>query len=240
MPAGHIGTYWWSLLGCQSTWCAVWGKLRPKSAGPAENANYPFGICDYRKKKFLDGRHAANYAAKYLTKIPAGGFPQWVFDFHGRIPRYSVNKGFWRDEVEAKPRKKSLRHRDSCQCDECVAHQIVPDPEYWETGPRRCKTIRQRVAACCGRSDLFYIKATRATDGEVINKETTWLGGMNVHLGELWKEFAGVSDGEAWPFMLHNPMQLQMVKSFVARLESERWREKWFQDQMVNRDATES
>lgn len=74
----------------------------------------------------------------------------------------------------------------------------------------------------------------------MVSKETTWLGGMNVHLGELWKEFAGVSDGEAWPFMLHNPMQLQMVKSFVARLESERWREKWFQDQMVNRDATES
>ena len=72
----------------------VWGKLRPKPAGPAENANYPFGICDYRRKKFLDGRHAANYAAKYLTKIPAGGFPQWVFDFEGRIPRTVSTRAF--------------------------------------------------------------------------------------------------------------------------------------------------
>ena len=50
------------------------------------------------KRGSFDGSsHAINYATKYICKLPADGFPDWVMRSRKNIPRYSSSRGFFLD-----------------------------------------------------------------------------------------------------------------------------------------------
>lgn len=80
---------------------------------------------------FKNGKHAALYASKYLTKYPEHGFPNWVMQVTYRVRRYSTSRGFWGTISERNKRPKRMR---------------------WV---RRSRSHQQRMNGCC-RSCIVY------------------------------------------------------------------------------------
>lgn len=87
---------------------ASWSKHRPRNGGPIRGKRPGFGTVFLSRDKFEGGAtHAARYATKYLTKVSATGFPEWVLAMgkERRIRRYSTSRGFWnRPSVERSTR----------------------------------------------------------------------------------------------------------------------------------------
>lgn len=104
----------WHLL-LDATWIPfaaiteVWDKFRPKWLPPPEGVRPPMGSCRFTASKFERGgaAHAANYVAKYLTKHPADGYPDWVMNAKTRIRRFSTSRGSGRRPSSGRPRRRS-------------------------------------------------------------------------------------------------------------------------------------
>jgi hypothetical protein len=71
----------------------LWDRNRPDTAGPVQPGRPGFGFVWMSKDKFDSTEHAAHYVTKYVLKYPKAGYPDWVLDFVGRIPKYSTSRG---------------------------------------------------------------------------------------------------------------------------------------------------
>jgi hypothetical protein len=118
----------------------IWSRFRPTEATPlAEKVtaeNYKgqapaFGSVRYTSSG--DSERAAFYATKYLTKFPKEGYPAWVLDRIGRMPRYGTSKRFF-------PRVPG--HDPMCFCEECRG-DAEPEAKL-KPLPRACITKRPR------------------------------------------------------------------------------------------------
>ena len=120
--------HWHVLL--ETTFCPIeriqelWDRNRPEGAGPIEHNRPGFGFCWISKSDFASMEHAANYATKYCTKPPDHGYPEWVLDFVGRVPKYSTSRGFW-GEGEA-----PVVQESSCFCSICRGE--APTTGFWK------------------------------------------------------------------------------------------------------------
>jgi len=151
----------------------IWNRFRPEWAGPVEAGRPGFGALRFSAPKFASAEHAANYACKYLTKMPRDGFPDWVLDGEDRFHRYNVSRGFWKAAGEVvKPRKEPGPHPAGCVCDGCTAVDVmsgVPILAEEETQDVHCegcrcdpckrkrglyRSHRERIEACCGKGVL--------------------------------------------------------------------------------------
>lgn len=158
----------------------LWSACRPRSAPKlperitAKNyKDHPpaFGSVRY---SFKTGRasSAANYACKYLIKQPVEGFPGWVLDHEGRVPRYGRSRGFFPvpecnsdgERVKESKGKTGFRavHGPDCFCDVCRGDVIDQRVQK-----RSLKTIRDRLDACGGRSMLTHADAVEQEDGSL-------------------------------------------------------------------------
>jgi hypothetical protein len=71
-----------------------WG-VRPKYVGKGQKP--VFGSVNFQ----LRGRESlgamCHYLTKYVTKMPAGGWPGWLGRFNGQLRRWSTSRNFWRN-----------------------------------------------------------------------------------------------------------------------------------------------
>jgi hypothetical protein len=153
----------------------LWGRLRPKGI-PLVKGRPPFGIVRVTAgREFTNRAHAANYATKYVIKPPKDGWPQWVREFDGRIPRYSASRGFWGTSKRQRgdgPEKIGPPHPPECFCEQC---REGINPETGEMRRRR-RTIAERVAGCGKGTMLFCVRTRFDEDGELVEKSSAFVG----------------------------------------------------------------
>ena len=172
----------------------VWGKLRPPGIDQVDGRP-PFGKVDVSPgSKFQDSEHAANYGTKYVIKEPREGWPEWVWEFEGRVARYGVSRGFWGDTAQRRAvvatEVVAVPHGEDCFCEECRAGRDVA------TGKERrtMRTIRERVARCGEGSVLFRRDWVQRDDGKWESRGRRYLGYSRESLDRLCS-VAGVSVG---------------------------------------------
>ena len=116
----------------------LWDLNRPDGAGPVERNRPGFGFVWMSKSDFKSMDHAANYVTKYCLKHPEQGYPDWVLDFEGRVPKYSTSRGFFADDDE--PGEVVETTAEVCFCSRCrgeqpgngVWKQVALPPEDWQ------------------------------------------------------------------------------------------------------------
>lgn len=128
-----------------------------------------FGHVRFSKAQFHTPEYAANYACKYLTKLPQQGFPQWVLDFKGQIRMFATSRGL----IPQKPRPKkpfepkvhegARPHHDTCFCERCRGETPEQEPE----GEKQ-RTVGERVKRCGQRAALIARPLMMKPDGELV------------------------------------------------------------------------
>ena len=172
----------------------LWGKLRPAGIEQVPGRP-PFGKVDVSAGKFLNGAHAANYGTKYVIKEPREGWPDWVWEFEGRVAHYGVSRGFWgtagRRCATAGPEVVAVPHPAECFCEDCREGRDVA------TGKARrpVRTIRERVARCGRGTMLFRVRGEWDADGDKVC-EDRFLVGIS---GRGFPEVCGMAVVEARP-----------------------------------------
>lgn len=162
----------------------AWSSFRPKWAPrlpkkvTAENykdLDRPaFGSVRFTLRNCTDVWTASGYATKYLVKIPEYGFPDWILDYVGRVPRYGHSRGFFPDDKPA--RRKSSEREPSF------------DPERLEREP---KTLRERVAQCKQQTTVLRVVVTK-DGGERIESKPEFRQTLKVPFHRACREL-GVS-----------------------------------------------
>jgi hypothetical protein len=153
------------------TLAALWARFRPVSAGPPQGDAPAFGHVHISKVKFLGPEHAANYACKYLTKLPEQGFPQWVLNFEGQIRMFATSRGLLpqkpRAKEEFKPtlHDKVTPHRDTCFCERCRGETVETVQNEVKV---RQSTVGQRLMKCGQRAALIAVPMLMRPDGELV------------------------------------------------------------------------
>ncbi len=162
---------------------AIWSSFRPKSAPKlaekvtAENYRAldrpAFGSVRFTLNNAKPW-NAALYATKYLVKVPERGFPDWVLDYEGRIPRYNHSKGFF---SEGKPSTTSSGAR---------ADPLDFNPDALDRRPER-KTLRQRIRQC--KAKTVILRALVYREGGVLKPQRPkFVGMLNVPFRTVCQE----------------------------------------------------
>ncbi len=174
----------------------IWSRFRPEWAPPLSEAvtaeNYKgrapaFGSVRFTVRR--NKRSAGFYASKYLTKFPAHGYPNWVMDRVGRMPRYHHSRQFF-------PR--TAGHDPKCSCPECrpperpsrkktkkKKEKKKNDKAACATGKSNGATIRERVAACATKSTIFAVPQVMLPDGELVDGRVSFVKNVNLAFEEV-------------------------------------------------------
>jgi hypothetical protein len=188
-------------------WSACRPSTAPKLPIRVTAKNYheldrpAFGSVRFSFKNGCRARSAANYACKYLIKPPEDGFPDWVLDHLGRVPRYGRSRGFFKPEEKAKkedakdgeekPTRKGFQwvHGPECFCPVCRG-------EYSDSRvrQRKAKSIRERIAGCGERSMLIQATATEREDGKLEFSDRKFERMIDVPYAVLKEQLPSLSD----------------------------------------------
>lgn len=188
----------------------IWSRFRPATAPKLEQAitaeNYQGQAPAFGSVRFTpatDREKAGYYATKYLTKYPVDGYPAWVLDRVGRMPRYNHSKGFF-------PRES--KHDPMCFCDECRGDAPIPpnssSPKKKERkNPSRKKaiaaTIRQRLEQCGNRCTIVQVERIQLSDGTLVDGKARFNGQLNLSFQEAC-DYLGLSL-DRWQIELSGP-----------------------------------
>ena len=149
------------------TICDAWNAFRPPWAGPVLGDRPAMGSVQFTKSRHNRSNNAegcANYLAKYLTKHPKNGYPEWVLDADYRIRRFTTSRGFWRGFQGP---------RDSetwAGVEDVTAVEMEEGESIIET--EKPMTIRQRIALCGSISNVFrVIELVNLDTGEIAERE---------------------------------------------------------------------
>lgn len=166
----------------------IWSSFRPKWAPSlpvkvtAENYKTldrpAFGSVRFTLTGCRDAWRASAYTTKYLIKTPVGGYPDWVLDYVGRVPRYGHSRGFFPDgrppDPKASQRKPSF------------------DPKLLE---REAKTLRERVAQCRQQTTVLRVEVSIDETGERIEGRPRFRKTFKVPFHEACAELGVSVDG---------------------------------------------
>jgi hypothetical protein len=145
---------------------ALWDRNRPAGAGPVHPGRPGFGFVWISKQGFASPEHAAHYVTKYVLKYPQEGYPAWVLDYAGRIPKYSTSRGLLAEERDDDAEYVEVT-AEACFCAKCRG-EVPPGewkpvelpPEEWEHLPadrtHRLGTLpdgRERRLVWCAAAD---------------------------------------------------------------------------------------
>jgi hypothetical protein len=186
----------------------IWSRFRPDSATPCAQKitaeNYrgeapAFGSVQFTPSD--DSDSAASYATKYLVKYPKKGYPHWVLDRFGRMPRFGHSHGFF-------PKRNG--HDGMCFCDECrgeaeakATKQAREKPSASSTlrRPRLAKTIRQRLEQCGKSCTIVSVSRVQLSDGTIVDGKAKYDGKLELSFQEAC-EFLGLSGDGRWQIEL--------------------------------------
>ena len=186
----------------------VWSRFRPAFAEPLgeriTSQNYKgqapaFGSVRYSRHP--DKLRAGYYATKYLTKYPAKGYPDWVMDRVGRMPRYGRSHRLF-------PRVSG--HDGMCFCGECCGEVVPPasrrrlkvagSPERVRQR-HEAKSIRQRVEACEATCSIVEVQRVQLPDGVVVDGRGRFEGNVSLSFQEVC-DHLGLSSENRWQIEL--------------------------------------
>jgi hypothetical protein len=170
----------WHLL-LDATWIPfgaitdTWDKFRPPWLPPPEGVRPPMGCCRFTASKFDAGGalHAARYVAKYVSKFPADGFPEWV-TARKNIRRFSTSRGFWSAPVDWSSEEEeisAIAARDTDGQDEAEEAGAVQEEAHRGEG----RSIRERVAACCTTCNVFAVYECVDPFTGKVTEEEVWV-----------------------------------------------------------------
>lgn len=185
----------------------IYSRYRPSDATPLAEPitaeNYKGRAPGFGSVYFsppADPLRAAGYVTKYLTKFPKHGFPDWVLDRTGRVPRFNHSRGFF-------PR--IPKHEGMCFCDECrgeveslpkTREKRVPkkkQSEREQQAPSRPVTsIRERIEKCRKTSTIVEVNQVRLPDGTVVDGRGRFVATIALEYAAAC-EFAGQSPDDA-------------------------------------------
>ena len=182
---------------------ATWSAFRPPAAPKLPERITPenyhgkapgFGSVRFTLQKSAPHR-AAGYACKYLIKVPSYGFPDWVLDHEGNIPRYGRSRGFFpsRTKCDAPKLPRTCRgviHPPECACSDCL--QGITRPGHQK---RRLRTLRDRLSQCEASSYLVDTELHRDEEGKLVEGKSTYRGQISVPFAAVCEEF-GIQEGK--------------------------------------------
>jgi len=179
---------------------AAWSSFRPKFAPQLPEKitadNYQgmapgFGSVRFSFKKSTPHR-AAGYACKYLIKVPDYGFPDWVLDHEGNVPRYGSSRGFFPPKEKKEPKAKSGKikvHPPECMCWDC--REGITRPGHQK---RIHRTLRERLAQCEQSSYLTKVPLVMDDDGKLVEGYGEYIGQVSVPFSVICEEYGVESD----------------------------------------------
>lgn len=157
-----------------------------------------------------DRNKAAWYATKYLTKFPKQGYPAWVLDRVGRMPRYGHSHRFF-------PR--TVKHDPLCMCLICLGEAEPPPSPPKPKKPadenrplrRDAKTtIRQRLEQCGKSCSIVQVRRVRLPDGSVVDGSSKFEGKLELSIREVC-DHVGADPDTYW--------ELELLGEEVTELE---------------------
>jgi len=179
---------------------AAWSTFRPSSAPKlAEKitaANYQgmapgFGSVRFSFQKSAP-HQAAGYACKYLIKVPDYGFPDWVLDHEGNVPRHGGSRGFFppkeKKELKAGTGKVKV-HPPECMCGDC--REGITRPGHQKKTHR---TLRERLAQCEQSSYLVKVPLVMDDDGKLVEGYSEYLRQIPVPFSAICEEYSVESE----------------------------------------------
>jgi hypothetical protein len=214
----------------------IWSTFRPKSAPAMPEkvtaANYKglppaFGSVRFTLQKSTPTT-AAKYATKYLVKVPSYGFPDWVLDFVGRIPRHGGSKGFLTTDLEpedkssclsrAKVEESSAVHDEDCFCEVCRGEEAARKPR------REFRTLRERIAQCKSSSTFVRVPSIFDDNMQVVDGKPAFMGKLEVPFADACLAL-GIPPGEVHELYLtdsQSAILLELERELLASRE-ENW-----------------
>ncbi|MCG8587009.1 MAG: hypothetical protein MI757_20070 [Pirellulales bacterium] len=172
----------------------VWSRFRPNDAGGLDTKvtaqNYHGQAPAFGSVRFTvrgDSRRAGFYASKYLVKFPKDGFPDWVLDRQGRMPRYGRSRGFF-------PRTPG--HDPICFCEICRGDADPPKKQGKRTTRKKTAdtqnkereelpTIRERVSRCGQSCNVVEVPTIELHDGVVCDGRAVFLKSLDLPYEEV-------------------------------------------------------
>jgi hypothetical protein len=197
----------------------IWSRFRPDSASPLDSKitaeNYQGqapGFGSVRFTSSTDAYRAGYYATKYLTKFPRDGYPAWVLDRKGRMPRYGRSHRFFprvpghdpmcfciecRGEEEPRPKQRPKR-KPVAKSSEGEAAQVSPKPKPVAA------TIRERLEKCERESSIVKVQLVQLPDGTIVDGRGQYEGKLSLSIAEAC-EFLGLDAADRWKLDLDGP-----------------------------------
>lgn len=170
----------------------IWGRFRPPWAPELPEKvtakNYKGRAPAFGSLRFTvrgNKRSAGFYAGKYLTKHPRDGFPNWVLDRVGRMPRYGHSHQFF-------PRTSG--HDRICFCAVCrgdekpqTATKVQKESNKGKKKkPRQTNaTIRQRIAQCGQKSTILSVPEVELPDGVIVEGRASFVENIDLPFKEV-------------------------------------------------------
>jgi hypothetical protein len=174
----------------------IWSSFRPKFAPPLPEKVTATNYKNFERPAFGSVRFsfqnaspwaASGYATKYLIKVPSYGFPDWVLDYVGRVPRYGHSRGFFAapdDNADDKPADaapyKPTVHDSDCFCNICRGEDGSERREY--------RTLRERLAACKSKSTILRVEILEDRQGRRIEGRSSFYGSLNLAYATVCNE----------------------------------------------------
>ncbi len=219
----------------------VWSRFRPPHAPalaePITADNYHgrapgFGSLQFTRSG--SALKASYYATKYLTKYPQDGYPDWVLDRVGRMPRYGHSHKFFprltkhdpmcfceecRNEPVERPRKKPVKKtKEEREAEKSRKEEQAPKKPGRRTYSRR--TIRERVEQCDSTCSIVNVQLVQLPDGTVVDGRGKFGGTLNLPYSEACK-FLGVSHEDHWQLEVDGPTTTEL-EDYARSLEEKR------------------
>jgi hypothetical protein len=202
----------------------IWSRFRPQSAEPLTERitrkNYQGQAPAFGSVRFTahsDKERAAFYATKYLTKYPQDGYPKWVLDRVGRMPRYGHSHRFF-------PRVSG--HDPMCFCPECRGDV---EPASRRTTSKQAgatervgklivpTSIGQRLQACGENCNIIKVERVQLPDGTVIDGRGRFDAKLDLSFRKAC-EYLGLSPDGRWQIELSG-VEAAELEEFARREE---------------------
>jgi hypothetical protein len=193
-----------------------WGE-RPSFEGKGQKP--VFGGVNFRLKGRESLGAMCHYLTKYVTKIPAGGWPSWLMQWHGQVRRWSVSRDFWRSS--APPRSV----RKVTEFSKLRGKYFDPDEEWEEDDEflrkirKTSKSIRHRVEGC-GASSVVLEEVQFVDPGTATTVfKWRWVGMISA---DVWRDpdlavptFNKLDDSGFGYFVIHESDKGDLLRSLV-------------------------
>jgi len=214
---------------------AAWSAFRPRSAGPlswkpgtsACRRVTPENYRDLERPAFGSVRFSkplgspwagARYATKYLVKTPNGGFPEWVLDYEGQIPRYGRSKGFFPNSAAKLEDTAEASDSDDSELTACDGTCFPVCDQCRSRRPRL--TIRDRLKTCREKTVLLRVPVYQRANGEQVEGRAEFERMFFVPYSTVCREFRLTSDEMAnAEFSADVAQNLIRLESLYGRVE---------------------